>query len=294
MASETGAERRRVRRPHPPPLVGLHAMVRRGAAFVGGLTASLAQGTGGSIVTALLAGLAAIGVFSLFTAGVRLLSGEERRNDDLARTLLAATSDAVALVERGEDLVLTNPAYLRLSRSRAGQAPTPERFLGRIPGAQSGVSLLLRSVAAGNQGHEVFPFDADPDGRRLRVAVHPLDGAKRVLWVLSLTDVDGNTGTVPAESRARSAPDLASSQPMALAGKDSTADLLSLWDRAPLGLVLVEGRRRALPMAPWRAGWDMTSPTGARRHRSGGIDGWPGRTGCGQGLGRRHRRGGRL
>lgn len=266
MASETGAERpqsetARIR----PRWSGSMRWFVGGAAFVGGLAASLAQGTGVSIVTALLAGLAAIGVFSLFTAGVRLLSGEERRNDDLARTLLAATSDAVALVERGEDLVLTNPAYLRLSRSRAGQAPTPERFLGRIPGAQSGVSLLLRSVAAGNQGHEVFPFDADPDGRRLRVAVHPLDGAKRVLWVLSLTDVDGNTGAVPAESRARSAPDLASSQPMALAGKDSTADLLSLWDRAPLGLVLVEGREARLAngtLARW-LGYDLAEWGGA-------------------------------
>ncbi|MEW6254825.1 MAG: response regulator [Pseudomonadota bacterium] len=259
MASETGAGRpqgktaRRWLR-----LFGSARWSIGGAAFAGGLVASLFQGTGGSVVTALLAGLAAIGVFSIFTASIRLLSGEERRNDDLARTLLAATSDAVALVERGEDLAVTNAAYLRLSRSREGQAPTPERFLGRIPGGQSGVSMLLRAVAAGNQGHEEFPFDANPDGRRLRVSVHPLDGAKRVLWVLSLTDGGGQAGAIPTEARGRAISPPSAPHADQLA-PDSVSDLLTLWDRAPLGLMLIagpEGRLANGTLARW-LGYDL-------------------------------------
>ncbi|WP_245454163.1 response regulator [Aquabacter cavernae] len=223
------------------------------------MIATLFDGDGGSGLTALLAGLAAIGVFTVITTAVRFMRGEERRTDDLTRTLFAATSDAVALVENGDELVQANAAYLRLSRSREGQSPTPERFLSRIPGAQANVATLLRSIADGSSGLQSFPFDSDPSGRRLMVSVHPLDSLKRVLWVLSLADAGGaKLGGVPAESRPRVAA-VATATPAIGIDSDVAAQLMALWEAAPVGLMLIspeEGRLANGTLARW-LGYDL-------------------------------------
>ncbi|MBA4789084.1 MAG: response regulator [Rhizobiales bacterium] len=246
-------------------LVGSQRWLVGGAAFAGGLIAALFQDAGGAALTALLAGLAAIGVFSVITTAVRFLRGEERRSDDLSRTLLNATSDAVALVENGDELVQANAAYLRLSRSREGQSPTPDRFLNRIPGAQANVAALLRSIADGSQGMQSFPFDSDPSGRRLLVGVHPLDGLKRVLWVLSLADAGGaKVGSVPAETRAKPAAVSGAAAPVGI-DSDAAVQLMALWEAAPVGLMLIspeEGRLANGTLARW-LGYDLAEWGGA-------------------------------
>ncbi|MEP9378036.1 response regulator [Aquabacter sp. CN5-332] len=212
------------------------------------------------MLTATLAALAAIGIFSLITSSVRIWRGDERRNDDLARTLLGATSDAVALVEDGERLVEVNAPYLRLSRSNEGQAPTPERFLSRIPGSQGPVGALLRAIADGTHGVQMFPFDPEPGGRRLVAAVHPLEGLRRVVWVLSLGEASGRLSGVPAGQRqSRAAPAVASGANLAAADADGAAILTTLWETAPVGLLLLSPQEGRVPngtFAHW-LGYDL-------------------------------------
>lgn len=220
-----------------------------GLAFFGGVCASLLSGDGIGAGVALLAALAAVGVFSVAALLLRLLRGDERRADDLSRTLFTATSDAAILIENGEDIVSANPAYLRLSLSGEGQAPTPERFLGRIPNAQAPLGVLLQAISEGNHAVQSFPFDSETDGRRLIVAVHPLDGARRVLWLLSLGEPHvRRPAPRPMDRRQPARP------PAAAADSDALADLAAMWEGAPAGLMLVTPEGARLPngtLAHW-------------------------------------------
>ncbi|QTL03650.1 response regulator [Aquabacter sp. L1I39] len=201
------------------------------------------QSGSGPVLTAVMVGFAAIGVFSIITTSARLLRGDERRNEELARSLLAATGDAIAVVEDGERLVEVNGPYLRLTRARETQAPTPERFLSRIPGAQAPMAMLLRSISEGVHVNQFFPFDPEPDGRRLTVGVYPLEGARRVLWVLTVTDPEGGRAVAPAADRQRPAIPV----PLALAEADGARVLAELWETAPVGLLLLRGEAARLP-----------------------------------------------
>jgi len=252
------------------------------AAFIGGMAAAAMQSGGGAAVTAILAAFAAVGIYSLIATGLRFWRGDTRRSEDLARTLLAATNDAVAVVEDGEQLIEANAPYLRLCRSTEGQAPTPERFLVRIPGSQGGVGTLLRAIAEGAPSLQTFPFDSEPDGRRLIVSVHPLEGARRVLWVINLGDATGKRGaTGIGAAFAASAPGagagatagsaLAAPTPGALERAvrgadpsglptDGAAALTRLWEVAPVGLLLLSKEGGALPngtFARW-LGYDLS------------------------------------
>lgn len=214
------------------------------ASFAGGLVAVILQSGSGPALTAVMVGFAAIGVFSIITTSVRLLRGEERRNEELARSLLSATGDAVAVVEDGDRLVEVNAPYLRLTRARETQAPTPERFLSRIPGAQAPMAMLLRSISEGVHVNQFFPFDPEPDGRRLTVGVYPLEGARRVLWVMTVTDPEGGRAlTSGASERARAAV----AAPLASAEAEGARVLAQLWETAPVGLLLLNGEAARLP-----------------------------------------------
>lgn len=214
------------------------------ASFAGGLVAVILQSGSGPALTAVMVAFAAIGVFSIITTSVRLLRGEERRNEELARSLLAATGDAVAVVEDGDRLVEVNGPYLRLTRARETQAPTPERFLSRIPGAQAPMAMLLRSISEGVHVNQFFPFDPEPDGRRLTVGVYPLEGARRVLWVLTVTDPEGGRATAGAAPQRQR---LSSPVAPALAEAEGARVLAELWESAPVGLLLLNGEAARLP-----------------------------------------------
>lgn len=214
------------------------------ASFAGGLVAVILQSGSGPALTAVMVAFAAIGVFSIITTSVRLLRGEERRNEELARSLLAATGDAVAVVEDGDRLVEVNGPYLRLTRARETQAPTPERFLSRIPGAQAPMAMLLRSISEGVHVNQFFPFDPEPEGRRLTVGVYPLEGARRVLWVLTVTDPEGGRASAGGATQRQRL-----SAPVApgLAEVEGARVLAEFWERAPVGLLLLSGEAARLP-----------------------------------------------
>ncbi|TCT01516.1 response regulator [Aquabacter spiritensis] len=245
-----------------PQRIGVQRLLVGGAAFAGGLAAAIFQQEGGPALTATLAALAAVGVFSMIVTSVRFVRGDAKKSDDLARTLLSATSDAIALVEDGEQLVEVNAAYLRLSRSGEGQAPTPERFLSRIPGSQAAVGALLRAIADGTHAVQIFPFDPEPTGRRLVAAVHPLEGLKRVVWVLSLSDAEGQRVSGGFNARAGRSDQAAGARGNVDGGGvdgDGAAILTRLWEQAPVGLMLIsptEGRIPNGTLARW-LGYDL-------------------------------------
>ncbi len=230
------------------------------AAFIGGLLAVVLRDGGGSAITAVLAAFAAVGVFTIITSSVRLWRGDARRNDDLARTLLAATSDAVAIVEDGDQLIEVNGPYLRLCRSGEGQAPTPERFLSRIPNSHGPVSALLRAIADGTHGVQAFPFDPEPGGRRLVVAVHPLEGLRRVIWVLSLGEAGGRKlSGVPVPERPSRLAGVPAQSGVSAIDPDGASVLTSLWEAAPVGLLLLSADEGRIPngtFARW-LGYDL-------------------------------------
>ena len=217
-------------------------------AFLGGIAGGFLGGEGGAGI-ALLVALAAVGVFAMLLGLLRLLRGGDWRADDLARTLFTATSDAAIIVQNGEEIAEANAAYLRLSLSREGQAPLPDRFLGRIPNGQAPLGVLMQAIAEGNHAVQSFPFDTEADGRRLIVAVHPLDGGRRVLWLLSLSESQAlRPARVPAERRPEARPS------PGLAEADALADLAALWEVAPVGLMLISTEEARLPngmLAHW-------------------------------------------
>ncbi|OYW55280.1 MAG: hypothetical protein B7X99_02775 [Rhizobiales bacterium 17-65-6] len=217
-------------------------------AFLGGIVGGFLGGEGGAGIAFLVA-LAALGVFALLLGLLRLLRGGDRRADDLSRTLFTATSDAAIIVQNGEEIAEANAAYLRLSLSREGQAPLPDRFLGRIPNGQAPLGVLMQAIAEGNHAVQSFPFDTDADGRRLIVAVHPLDGGRRVLWLLSLSE---NQALRPARAPTERRP---APRPAAgLVEADALSDLAALWEVAPVGLMLISTEEARLPngmLAHW-------------------------------------------
>ncbi|MGU3493157.1 response regulator [Xanthobacteraceae bacterium A53D] len=222
------------------------------AAFVGAFLAVLLQGSGSTWLLPLMAALACVGLFAMARAVMKLGLERDKFGDELAQALMATSSDAVAIMEDGEKILGVNPAYLRLTRSRENQSPIPERFLSRIPGAQDALAELLRALADGTPATRTFPFDAEADGRRLQVSVHPLGSRRRVMWLISL-----NPGQI-AEV-ARPAPDQAGqvsqavaepgrpAQPGIAAEGEAAAGLLSLWENAPLGMFVLTREEAWLP-----------------------------------------------
>lgn len=224
--------------------------------FLGAFVAVLLQGGGVSWILPVMAALACLGVFALVHAVLRFGTTSEKFGEDLSRTLVAATTDAVAVIEDGERIVTANPAYLRLTRSRDTQAPIPERFLNRIPGGQGPVADLLRAVADGSSATRAFPFDTHADGRRLHVSVHSIGSRRRVLWLMSLATTQ--VGAAPPAESARAA---AVAEPAArgFAEVDGSGALLALWETAGVGLCVLspEGARFANgTLARW-LGYDL-------------------------------------
>ncbi|MFG1422541.1 response regulator [Roseixanthobacter liquoris] len=213
---------------------GRERLVVGGAAFAGGIVVAALEASTSGGLTAILAGLAAIGIFAIVSATMRLWSGTDKRSDELVQALLANMSDAAIVVEAGERVLAVNTTYLNLSRSAAGQVPTPDRFLGRIPGGHAMVGLLLRSAAEGVRGMQTFPFDPNPAGRRLVVSVQPLAGARRVLWVLHLAGEAVPSAPIAALPGPRPAQEAAP-----LPAAEGAAALAEIWEQAPVGMVLL-------------------------------------------------------
>ncbi|MFG1371023.1 response regulator [Xanthobacter oligotrophicus] len=214
------------------------------AALAGGFAAGVVLGEGtNALLSALVAALAVVGAFELVLAVRRSLSGGEPE-DPLADAALAASGDAMAVVEDGERVVESNAAYLRMCRSGVDAPPVPERFLARIPGSQPMVGELLNAVAAATMAKSAVAFATGPGGRRLEVSVHPLGSPRRVLWTLRMAEDTQDMAGAPAASVTQaSLPADAPQSTEVVPG----ADLLSVWERAPAGLLHLSGGRVLAP-----------------------------------------------
>ena len=158
-------------------------------ALAGGFAGATILGRdGGGVPSAIIGALAVVGVVELFFAARRALKGAEP-DDPLGGIALAATGDAMAVVEDGERIVEANAAYLRMCRSGTAEPPLPERFLSRIPGSQATVGELLNAVAGATAHLSTMPFGGGQTARQLEVSVHPVGGARRVLWTLRMVDM---------------------------------------------------------------------------------------------------------
>ena len=198
-----------------------------------------------ALLSALVAALAVVGAFELVLAVRRALTGGEP-DDPLAEAALAASGDAMAVVEDGERVVESNAAYLRMCRSGAEAPPVPERFLARIPGSQAMVGELLNAVAAATVASSAVAFATGPDGRRLEVCVHPLGSPRRVLWTLRMAETTQAVVGAPAARDASVSGAPVASVPQ-MAETVPGADLLSVWERAPAGLLHLSGGRVLAP-----------------------------------------------
>ncbi|MDI4656077.1 response regulator [Xanthobacter autotrophicus] len=217
------------------------------AALAGGFAAGVALGEGtNGLLSALVAALAVVGAFELVLAVRRTLSGGEPE-DTLAEAVLAASGDAMAVVEDGERVVESNAAYQRMCRSGVETLPVPERFLARIPGSQAMVGELLNAVAAATEAKSAVAFATGPGGRRLEVSVHPLGSARRVLWTLRTAEDMQAIAAAPAPAVA-SAPDAAAVAEVSQSAQTMPgADLLFVWERAPAGLLHLSGGQVLAP-----------------------------------------------
>lgn len=157
-------------------------------ALAGGFVGATILGRdGGGIASAIIAALAVVGVVELFLAARRAFKGAQP-DDPLGEIALAASGDAMVVVEDGERIVEANAAYLRMCRSGTAEPPLPERFLARIPGSQGTVGELLNAVAGASPHLSTMPFGGGAGGRQLEVSVHPVGGTRRVLWTLRMVD----------------------------------------------------------------------------------------------------------
>jgi two-component system cell cycle sensor histidine kinase/response regulator CckA len=157
------------------------------AALAGGLLATGAfAGDVGGIKAAVVGMFAVLGALAALAGVARTLRRRGAETDRLGAAALAATGDAMAVVENGTAVVEANAAYRRLCHGGAGDLPVPETVLGRIPGAQALAAELLNAVADGRAHQSSTAFDAADPARRLLASVAPLDGPQRVLWTLRL------------------------------------------------------------------------------------------------------------
>lgn len=203
------------------------------AALAGGFAASaIFADSSSTVLSALVAALAVVGAFELAMALRRAISGGEAK-DTLGVAALEASGDAMVVVEDGERVAEANTAYLRMSRSAPAEAPTPERFLARVPGSQGLVGEMLDAVARGVVHNRSISFATGQRGRQLEVSVHPLETPRRVLWTLRLAEEPAPPQPAPAPA------------PQDEAG----SELVALWEHAPVGIVRLAADRALVPNA---------------------------------------------
>ncbi len=177
-------------------------------AFAGGFVATLLFSVSSfSVLPGLIGGFAVFGAWWAISMIWRGAHESAPEQDLLGPTAIAAASDAMALVEDGEQVVEVNAAYRELCRSASGQPPIPEHFLARVPGTQAAVSELLAAVAKGETLTRIIRADSGMRGRQMEISVYPIGGSpKRVLWDLRLVgpviEAAGEVGKVPAPAPA--------------------------------------------------------------------------------------------
>ncbi|MFG1479389.1 response regulator [Xanthobacter sp. V4C-4] len=227
---------------------GLGAVALAGLALIGGFLATvLFVKASGSFVSGVIGGFAVFGAFWAVSMVWKAFRGEPEQRDALGPAVLAASGDAMAVVEDGERVVEANAAYLTMCRSESGEPPSPERFLSRVPGTQAAMSELLNAVAEAKAFRRRISFDSGNGGRQIEISVQPLETRRRVLWSLRVIEAPGAAPSAPAPVPTPAV----AAEPSPLAALDETAAgvLLEAWERAPAGVARVGRERVALANA---------------------------------------------
>ncbi len=209
-------------------------------ALAGGFLATVVFGdASASLLSALVGMFAILGAYAA-VIGLRRASEETPEEVDLLGiAALAASGEAMAVVEQGERVVEANVPYRRLSRAGATELPTPESFLARIPGTQTAVAELLNAVAEERPHQMSLSYDAADPARRLIVSVHPLGSARRVLWTLRFPPDAASAAEGPAGASVAAAG--------ARLGTEHEDAVVAAWERAPAGIVRLSSDRARLP-----------------------------------------------
>ncbi|WP_234052281.1 MULTISPECIES: ATP-binding protein [unclassified Xanthobacter] len=204
-------------------------------ALVGGIVATLLfAGASGSFLSGIIGGFAAFGAFWAASMVWRSFRGEPAPVEASGPVVLEASPDAMAVVEDGERVVESNPAYLSLCRSEGREPPSPERFLSRVPGTQAAMSELLGAVADGKAFTRRISFDSGSGGRQLEISVQPLKSRRRVLW--SLRVIEAPPAPAPVASVLPTVEAVAELAPLAALDDKTASALLEAWERAPAGV----------------------------------------------------------
>lgn len=213
----------------------LRTVAVAGLALIGGIAATLLfVSTSGSFLSGVIGGFAAFGAFWAVSMVWRAFRGEPEPADAAGPTVLEASPDAMAVVEDGERVVEANPAYLALCRSEGTAAPSPERFLSRVPGTQAAMAELLGAVAEAKAFTRRISFDSGSGGRQIEIVVQPLKSRRRVLWTLRV--IEASPAPAPAAPTVPTAEAVAELSPLAALDDKSASALLEAWERAPAGV----------------------------------------------------------
>ncbi len=218
---------------------------------------------GSSSVIPVVAGLVTIiGVWLVLNMFWSSARSVQSKPDYLGAAAIAASSDAMALVQDGERVLEANAAYRELCRSTDGPLPNPESFLARMPGTQVIVSELLASIANRESARRVIRVDSGMNARQMEISVYPVGGSTRqVLWDLRLREqaplapseqvqpqlalLETPPQPVPvAPVQVNAAAPEPQSQPQAhVHNSDAAQRLLEVWELAPAGVARLNSSR---------------------------------------------------
>ena len=208
---------------------GLWATAALLAAGAIGVFAVLASGSGEPVVLTLMAVLSTIGVFFILAA----LAGHLRLSDRMTNLEFAsgaadAIDDGIQICGRSGDASFTSRMFREfLGHSDAGTPRTLEEVLAPEPQAAQALFRLMRAAERGLTRVETFSLtQGRGDQRWYRLSIKPwTEGAARAgvgrLSVWHLSDITAD--------RAREA-----------AAASATQSSLALYDRLPVGLLVVD------------------------------------------------------
>lgn len=185
--------------------IGLIVLLGLGVAFGAVSIAMLSRDTAEPFVLAVLAGLAIVGVFSLFAGAAGLLRFAERApKNDFTQAYADNLPNGALILQDGE-IQYANEAYLRLVGAIGEDTIPPiERAFSGTPEIADAVYRLLRAGREGRSWSEEFavPLGGEDDGqsaasRWYRISVRPCPAGsvgtgRRPLTVWEVADLTGD------------------------------------------------------------------------------------------------------
>ncbi|MGO9673106.1 MAG: cell cycle histidine kinase CckA [Methylocella sp.] len=156
----------------------------------------LPKAAAANLVTALLALLAAAGVFAIFAVAAGLLRfAGAASTEDLAKSICDGDPQAMIATDAAGDFVYANDAYMTLSKARTrADLRSVSRLFAGAPGVSEAVYRLAQAAREGRSAMEELHINPAPGGEVQsgwrEIKVRPLAGAKgRRLSLWTIADV---------------------------------------------------------------------------------------------------------